>query len=205
MVGQRITQAFQRDAADALPSLPLTDSPIPKHQSASATGTEHARSLLGQGFGKIGSSEAIPSHSLTHSPTPTAVAGSTHWPAENPTKPSEKASFAGFANKAFSVERKGVEPSTSALRTQRPTHTTQSLQRVVATDDFGCSNGCSSSPENERGEVVGGSVSSRAESLPIKADSFSAALAMIASLPLSDAEKADAVRRLMAEQASARS
>ena len=41
---------------------------------------------------------------------------------------------------------------------------------------------------------------SRAESLPIKADSFSAALAMIASLPLSDAEKADAVRRLMAEQ-----
>ncbi|MCX7418716.1 MAG: hypothetical protein NT013_04155 [Planctomycetia bacterium] len=37
-------------------------------------------------------------------------------------------------------------------------------------------------------------------SLPIKADSFSAALAMIASLPLSDAEKADAVRRLMAEQ-----
>ena len=38
------------------------------------------------------------------------------------------------------------------------------------------------------------------ESLPIKADSFSAALAMIALLPLSDAEKADAVRRLMAEQ-----
>ena len=36
--------------------------------------------------------------------------------------------------------------------------------------------------------------------MPIKADSFSAALAMIASLPLSDAEKADAVRRLMAEQ-----
>ena len=30
--------------------------------------------------------------------------------------------------------------------------------------------------------------------------SFSAALAMIASLPLSDAEKADAVRRLMAER-----
>lgn len=30
----------------------------------------------------------------------------------------------------------------------------------------------------------------RAESLPIKGDSFSAALAMIASLPLSEAEKA---------------
>ena len=43
---------------------------------------------------------------------------------------------------------------------------------------------------------------SRAESLPIKGDSFSAGLAMIASLPLSDAEKADAVRRLMSEQAA---
>ncbi|MCX7422097.1 MAG: hypothetical protein NT013_21505 [Planctomycetia bacterium] len=63
------------------------------------------------------------------------------------------------------------------------------------------SSGGSSSPENERGEAGGGSVSSRVESLPIKADSFSAALAMIASLPLSDAEKADAVRRLMAERA----
>ena len=62
---------------------------------------------------------------------------------------------------------------------------------------------CSSSPKNERGEVVDGSVLSRAESLPIKADSFSAALAMIASLPLSDAEKADAVRRLMVEQVAA--
>ncbi len=45
-----------------------------------------------------------------------------------------------------------------------------------------------------------GSVPNKSDSNPIKADSFSAALAMIASLPLSDAEKADAVRRLMAEQ-----
>ena len=121
--------------------------------------------------------------------------------AEKLTKPSEKTLFAGFANEAFSVERKGVEPSTSALRTQRPTHTTQSLQRVVATPNSCCTTGCTNSPENDHGETVSGSVSSRAESLPIKTDSFSAALAMIASLPLSDAEKADAVRRLMAEQA----
>jgi hypothetical protein len=38
---------------------------------------------------------------------------------ENPCKSSEKALSAGVANKAFPVERKGVEPSTSALRTQR--------------------------------------------------------------------------------------
>lgn len=48
--------------------------------------------------------------------------------------------------------------------------------------------------------MVGGAVSSRAESLSIKADSFSAALAMIASLTLSEAEKAEAVRRLLAER-----
>ncbi len=62
------------------------------------------------------------------------------------------------------------------------------------------SSGGSSSRGNEHGEAVGDSVLSRVELLPIKADSFSAALAMIASLPLSDAEKADAVRRLMAER-----
>ena len=63
-----------------------------------------------------------------------------------------------------------------------------------------CTTGCTNSPENELDEVIGGLVSSRVDPLPIKADSFSAALAMIASLPLSDAEKADAVRRLMGER-----
>ena len=106
-------------ALDALPSLPLSDSPMPKREAARATGTDHARSSLGQGLGKIGTSEAISSHSLTLSPTLTAFAGLTPRRTDNPTKPSERALFAGFANKALSVERKGVEPSTSALRTQR--------------------------------------------------------------------------------------
>jgi len=38
-------------------------------------------------------------------------------------------------------------------------------------------------------------------SSPIKVESFSTALMLIASLPLSDAERAEAVRRLMAEHA----
>ena len=67
---------------------------------------------------------------------------------------------------------------------------------VTAVTPAGCTTGCTKSPENERGEAVG-------QSFPIKADSFSAALAMIASLPLSDAEKAQAVRRIMAEQVTA--
>ncbi len=79
---------------------------------------------------------------------------------------------------------------------------TTNAKRVTKRRSRRGSSGGSSSRENERGEVVGGSVSSRVDSLPIKADSFSAALAMIASLPLSDAEKAEAVRRLMAEQST---
>jgi hypothetical protein len=67
-------------------------------------------------------------------------------------------------------------------------------QRVAKRRSRRGSSGGSSSPENERGEAV-------RQSRPIKAESFSAALAMIASLPLSDAEKADAVRRILAEQA----
>ena len=81
-------------------------------------------------------------------------------------------------------------------------------QQPAPTPSDGCTSGCTNSPENERGEAVGESVASKAdgsvvnkpESLPSKGDSFSAGLMLIASLPLSDAEKADAVRRLMAEQ-----
>ena len=69
----------------------------------------------------------------------------------------------------------------------------QKSQRVRKRRSRRCTTGCTNLPENEHGEAVG-------QLLPIKADSFSAALAMIASLPLSDAEKVDAVRRLMAER-----
>ena len=92
------------------------------------------------------------------------------------------------------LNRRPPDPQSGAAGFQ-PTKT----KRVARRRSAGCTTGCTNSPENERGEVVGGSVSSRADALPIKADSFSAALAMIASLPLSDAEKAAAVRRLMAE------
>ncbi|HLQ43177.1 MAG TPA: hypothetical protein VK137_00495, partial [Planctomycetaceae bacterium] len=85
--------------------------------------------------------------------------------------------------------------------TQRHRVASDADKELAATPSAGCTTGCTNSPEIERGEAVGGSVSSQADSLPMKADSFSAALAMIASLPLSDAEKAEAVRRLMAEHA----
>ncbi len=93
------------------------------------------------------------------------------------------------------LNRRPPDPQSGASGFQ-PTN----VKRVAERRSRRGSSGGSSSPENERGEGVGGAVSSRAESLPIKGDSFSAVLAMIASLPLSDAEKADAVRQLMAEQ-----
>ena len=180
-------------ALDALPSLPLTDSPM--REAVRATGTDDSRSLLGQGLGKTHTSEGISRHSLTNSPTPTAVAGSTHQHAENPVKSKEKALFADIANKAFPVERKGVEPSTSALRTQRLSVASVCLSEVTETDDPRLTNGLTSERENDGNcESLG--------SLAANRDSFSAALGMIASLPLSDAEKADAVRRLMAELSS---
>ena len=91
------------------------------------------------------------------------------------------------------MERKGVEPSTSALRTQGLRVASDCLSRVTESDDAGLTNGLTS-----KGETAGKCESLRA--LAANRDSFSAALAMIASLPLSDAEKADAVRRLMAER-----
>ena len=44
--------------------------------------------------------------------------------------------------------------------------------------------GCTSSPKNERGDVAADSVLSRTDAVSIKAGSFSAAVAMNASLPL---------------------
>ena len=78
----------------------------------------------------------------------------------------------------------------------------------VTTPDSGCTTGCTNLPENERGLAVGVAVASVADGsllktsqpTPSKAESFSAGLMLIASLPLSGAEKAEAVRRLMGER-----
>ncbi|MCX7418667.1 MAG: hypothetical protein NT013_03900 [Planctomycetia bacterium] len=104
----------------------------------------------------------------------------------------------GFSS--LQVGMTGFEPAASTSRMQPLRVASDADKELAATPSGGCTTGCTKSPEIERGEASGGLVSSRVDSLPIKGDSFSAALAMIASLPLSDAEKADAVRRLMAER-----
>ena len=113
-------------ALDSLPSLNLNASPSTERNQMRATGTDCRDSSLSTDSPKdspnnspdagkssrLGSFPVIASENTDRRTTRRAND-------EKPTKPSEKASFAGFANKAFSVERKGVEPSTSALRTQR--------------------------------------------------------------------------------------
>jgi len=73
-------------------------------------------------------------------------------------------------------------------------------QRVAKRRSRRDTNGATCERENAHSQAVDDAVLSRAESLPSKAESFSAGLMLIASLPLSDGEKAEAVRRLMGEQ-----
>ncbi len=101
-----------------------------------------------------------------------------------------------FASEAGGTRTRNLRidsPAGQSSNSQKPQRLAKQCLLRATNDD-------TNSPENEHGKAGGKVVSSRAESLPIKGDSFSAALAMIASLPLSEAEKADAVRRLMAER-----
>ena len=111
---------------------------------------------------------------------------------------SETALPAVIASKAFSVERRRIELPTSALRTQQSRVPSGNLSEVAATADSRCTNGCTSETKKTR--------RSRSKTAPAAAPEtvaqppagdFAAALAMIATLPLSDAEKAEAVRRLL--------
>ena len=92
------------------------------------------------------------------------------------------------------MERKGVEPSTSALRTHGSTVLSENLSEVVSTGKSRCTSGCTREPEKKRkARAIAEAQSTAAKG----SDDFAAALAMIATLPLSDEEKAEAVRRLL--------
>ena len=128
---------------------------------------------------------------LDFDPTPTSLQRL------NPLSQSET-TFA--ASPRYKIARPGFEPGLNDSESLSTVTQRSPKQRVTKRRSRRCTTGCTNAPENERGEVSDDLVSSRVNSLPIKADSFSAALAMIALLPLSDAEKADAVRRLPSPQ-----
>ena len=96
------------------------------------------------------------------------------------------------------MERKGVEPSTTALRTYESTVLTENLSEVPSAHSTVCTSVCTSEPEKRR--TMGSDAASDAptEGTPMKPDEdFAAALAMLATLPLSYDERADAVLRLL--------
>ncbi len=115
-------------ALDSLPALILDAPHRVERQALQSTGTDEGDASIIQrqsdwkfapefapNAGKTGQSVSLAVISSGKTDQPTSQQGSE----EIPVKPSEKALSAGSANKAFRVERKGVEPSTSALRTQR--------------------------------------------------------------------------------------
>ena len=104
------------------------------------------------------------------------------------TKPTKKARSEGFSDRASGMETKGLEPSTSALRTQRTIVLTEEQTEVTATAAGASAN---ASPKHKKNDAE------TAPDPPAKSD-FAAAMQLIASLPLSDAEKAEAIRRLLA-------
>jgi hypothetical protein len=82
---------------------------------------------------------------------------------------------------------KGLEPSTFSLGSCE--HRSEATQTQELTDDTAnaCTNACTSEPDSVHSDT--------ADDAP---DTFAEALAMVARLPLTDAERAEAVRRLLA-------
>ena len=115
-------------ALDSLPSLDLKSSPSTERQKMRATGTDvqdampsprHAVMKFAPAFApNVGERKQSVSFAVISSDDADKRMVTTATK-ENPMISSEKALSAVFANKAFSVERRGVEPPTSALRTQR--------------------------------------------------------------------------------------
>ncbi len=105
-------------ALDALPLLPLSDTPQSQREVAKATGTDGRPSnLVAATVAVAGASCGHSEPSADQSPTLTVVAGSNQRFTENITIPSEKALPAGFASKASKVGMTGFEPATSTSRT----------------------------------------------------------------------------------------
>jgi hypothetical protein len=96
---------------------------------------------------------------------------------------------------SFQIGLAGFEPTTSCTPSKTDRVLTENQSELTPMPSVRCTNGCTSEAENAHGSPD--STATPGES-PKPADAlFAAALAMIASLPLSDAEKAQAIRQLL--------
>ena len=106
----------------------------------------------------------------------------------------------GFCGKRVGMT--GFEPATSTSRTYKRRVPSGNLSDVAAMADSCCTNGCTSKPPKRRkrgadAAAVGGvETPAEVKPEPVETD-FAAALKMLALLPLSDEERAEAVRRLL--------
>ena len=102
-------------ALDSLPSLPLTDAPRSQREVAKATGTDDLRAstVTPAVTPTVTPAADVSGHSLTLAdlwPKMAALPGANQWHDGNTVIPSEKAPFAGFANRASQVGMTPVAP-----------------------------------------------------------------------------------------------
>jgi hypothetical protein len=103
-----------------------------------------------------------------------------------------KASLSVADNEAFSERVKGIEPSLEAWEASVTESEVLVFAGVAAQPDSACTSACTNSTDSDVEPAI---------DLPAE-DDLTAALLMIERLPLSDDEKAEAVRRLLASQQS---
>ena len=122
---------------------------------------------------------------------------------KTPQIPINKASFAVNTNEASQGWLTGLEPAASRTTICGTVVLSPSLSGLTATDDSRCTTCCTSKTKKAR-RSRSKAVADTAPAAAVESSEggFAKALLMIALLPLSDAEKADAVRRLMADQAT---
>jgi len=202
-------------AVEALPMLSLTETRPDDSERLQATGTDPSLTLLlTLASGKTGQTGS--SVVTFGSRDAGRVAGGSD--VESGENTNEKALSALKTDRAGEVEAKGVEPSTSALRTRRPqqesprkrldseagpaaytaayTRPTENAFRTEAEGASGTARKRAAGKSQKappQSETEAGATGSTGT----KPTDFAAAVASIMALPLTDAEKAECIRRLL--------
>ena len=100
------------------------------------------------------------------------------------------------------MEDSGIEPLTSCMPFRDTRVLSDTLSEVAATADSRCTTCCTSEPPKRRKRVADAAAAgavgmpTEVKPEPVETD-FAAALKMLALLPLSNEERAEAVRRLL--------
>jgi hypothetical protein len=101
------------------------------------------------------------------------------------------------------VERKGVEPSTFALRTRPPTDTSEADKALTATASAACTAACTRKRETDNGTTENGAGDQSENDAEPAADQGGDSLAMLAAalVNLSTADRAKLAAMLLAGDA----